>query len=113
MNNSQQHQKPKLLDQVRHVIRRKGYSYKTEKSYVGWIKRYILYHNKRHPKDMGPQEIEQFLTHLAVDLSTGPSRSQAFTNTSPRILSVIPSPRICWKTDTISVPSKSCWATRT
>ena len=73
MNNSQQHQKPKLLDQVRHVIRRKGYSYKTEKSYVGWIKRYILYHNKRHPKDMGPQEIEQFLTHLAVDLNVAAS----------------------------------------
>ncbi len=65
--------KPKLLDQVRQVIRRKGYSYKTEKSYVAWIKRFILYHGKRHPRDMGPTEIEQFLTYLAVDLNVAPS----------------------------------------
>ncbi len=71
--NTTQPQKPKLLDQVRQVIRRKGYSYKTEKSYVGWIKRFILYHGKRHPRDMGPTEIEQFLTHLAVDLNVAAS----------------------------------------
>ena len=71
--NTTQARKPKLLDQVRQVIRRKGYSYKTEKSYVGWIKRFILYHGKRHPRDMGPTEIEQFLTHLAVDLNVAAS----------------------------------------
>ena len=71
--NTTQPQKPRLLDQVRQVIRRKGYSYKTEKSYVGWIKRFILYHGKRHPRDMGPAEIEQFLTHLAVDLNVAAS----------------------------------------
>lgn len=42
----------KLLEQVRDVIRLKHYSYKTEKSYVNWIKRYILFHDKRHPKEM-------------------------------------------------------------
>jgi integron integrase len=56
----------KLLEQVRDVIRLKHYSYKTEKSYVNWIKRYILFHNKRHPKEMAGNEIEEFLTHLAV-----------------------------------------------
>ena len=56
----------KLLEQVRDVIRLKHYSYKTEKSYVNWIKRYILFHNKRHPKEMNGKEIEDFLTHLAV-----------------------------------------------
>ena len=65
--------KPKLLDQVRYVIRRKGYSYKTEESYVAWVKRFILYHNKRHPRDMGCSEIEQFLTHLAIDLHVAAS----------------------------------------
>ncbi len=58
--------KKKLLDQVRDAIRLKHYSYRTEESYVQWIRRYILFHNKRHPKDMAVPEIEAFLTHLAV-----------------------------------------------
>lgn len=57
----------KLLEQVRNVIRLKHYSYKTEKSYVNWIKRYIIFHGKRHPREMGEREIEKFLTHLAVN----------------------------------------------
>ena len=61
-------QKPpkKLLDQVRDVIRMKHYAYRTEETYVQWIRRFILFHNKRHPKDMGTPEIEAVLTHLAV-----------------------------------------------
>jgi len=58
---------PKLLDQLRERVRLKHYSYKTEQSYVQWVKRYILFHNKRHPKDMGEKEIAQFLSHLAVN----------------------------------------------
>jgi hypothetical protein len=57
----------KLLDQVRDIIRLKHYSYRTEETYVQWIVRYILFHNKRHPKEMGVPEIEEFLTHLAVE----------------------------------------------
>jgi len=60
-------QKKKLLDQVREQIRVKHYSMQTEKSYIGWIKRYIFFHNKKHPIEMGKEEIEGFLTHLAVD----------------------------------------------
>ena len=56
----------KLLDQVRDVIRRKHYSIRTEATYIDWIRRYILFHGKKHPKDMGALEIERFLTHLAV-----------------------------------------------
>ena len=63
----------KLLDQVRELIRRKHYSIRTEQAYVLWIKRYILFHNKRHPRDMGKPEIEAFLTHLAVDLKVASS----------------------------------------
>jgi hypothetical protein len=59
--------KKKLLDIVRDKIRFKHYSIKTEKSYVGWIKQYIFYHNKKHPIEMAKPEIEAFLTHLAVD----------------------------------------------
>jgi integron integrase len=59
--------KPKLLEQVRDVIRRKHFSIRTEQSYVDWIRRFILFHNKRHPRDMAEAEITQFLTHLARD----------------------------------------------
>jgi integron integrase len=60
-------QPKKLLDQVRDVLRVKHYSIRTEQAYVDWITRYILFHAKRHPKDMGAPEIEAFLTHLAVE----------------------------------------------
>lgn len=57
----------KLLDQVRDAIRLRHYSIRTEDSYLHWIRRYILFHNKRHPSEMGKPEIEAFLTHLAVE----------------------------------------------
>jgi len=56
----------RLLDQVRDRIRLKNYAYRTEKSYLYWIKQYILFHNKRHPNEMGGPEIEQFLTDPLV-----------------------------------------------
>ena len=58
---------PRLLDQVRDKIRLKHYSIRTEQAYTDWVKRFVLYHKKRHPKEMGAQEVEQFLTHLAVN----------------------------------------------
>jgi hypothetical protein len=57
----------KLLDQLREAIRIKHYSYSTNKPYDHWAKRYILFHNKRHPAEIGSPEIEAFLTHLALD----------------------------------------------
>jgi len=70
----------KLLDQVRDVLRLKHYSIRTEQSYVDWIKRFILFHNKRHPQDMGRAEIEAFLTHLAVEGNVAAStQNQAFS----------------------------------
>ena len=59
-------QPKKLLDPVRDVLRLKHYSIRTEDSYVDWIRRFILFHKRRHPKDMGRVEVEAFLTHLAV-----------------------------------------------
>jgi integron integrase len=58
---------PKLLEQVRDAIRARHYSLRTEETYIRWTKRFILFHGKRHPRDMGVQEVQQFLTHLAVD----------------------------------------------
>lgn len=57
----------KLLEQVSDSIRRKQYSRKTEQAYINWIRRYILFHNKTHPKDMGVVEVEKYLTHLAAE----------------------------------------------
>jgi len=55
----------KLLDQVHDAIRLRHYSYRTEQAYIGWIRRYILFHDKRYPKDMSG--VEAFPTHLAVE----------------------------------------------
>lgn len=62
----QQQQKPSLLQQVRHQIRLKHYSIRTEDAYLKIIKRFILFHQKRHPREMGVDEIRQYLTHLAT-----------------------------------------------
>jgi len=58
--------KPKLLDAVRGKVRAKHYSYRTEQQYIRWIRRFILHNHKRHPAELGPPEVEAFLTHLAV-----------------------------------------------
>lgn len=58
---------PKLLDQVRARIRVMHYSIRTEQAYVDWAKRFILFHNKRHPAEMGKTELEAFLSYLAVE----------------------------------------------
>ena len=59
--------KPRLIDQVRNVLRVHHYSVRTEDSYIQWIKRFIFFHNKRHPSEMGEKEIRSFLAPLAVD----------------------------------------------
>jgi integron integrase len=57
---------PRLLDRVREAIRARHYSRRTEKAYVAWIRRYILFHGKRHPSEMGAAEVTQYLSSLAV-----------------------------------------------
>ncbi len=63
----------KLLDQVRDALRLKHYSIRTEEAYLNWIKRYIFFHNVRHPAEMGVPEVQAFLTHLAVDQNVAAS----------------------------------------
>ena len=60
-------EKPRLLDQLRNKVRTQHYSIRTEKSYVDWVKRFMLFPNKRYPAERGASEVEQFLTHLAVN----------------------------------------------
>ena len=64
---------PRLLDRVRAEVRVRHYSLRTEQAYVDWIRRFILFHGKRHPAAMGEAEIQAFLTHLAVDKSVAAS----------------------------------------
>ena len=69
----------KLLDRVRETIRLKHYARKTEKTYVSWIRRFILFHGKRHPEEMGEREIEAFLSDLAVNRKVAAAtQNQAF-----------------------------------
>ena len=69
----------RLLDQVRHKCRLKHFSYRTEQAYVYWAEKYIRFHGIRHPNTMGALEVEQFLTHLAVDRHVSAStQNQAF-----------------------------------
>ena len=63
----------KLLDEVRNTLRVHHYALKTEKAYVQWIKRFVIFHNKRHPVEMGKFEVEAFLTWLAVERQVAPS----------------------------------------
>lgn len=72
----------RLLDEVRDVLRLHHYSYRTEQSYVQWIRRFILFHNKRHPREMGAAEIQQFLTTLAT-------RGEVAASTQNQALSAI------------------------
>ena len=69
----------KILEQMRDILRLKHYSLRTEETYVQWARRYILFHQKRHPREMGAPEIEAFLTHLAVEGNvTASTQNQAF-----------------------------------
>jgi len=60
------YKQPRLLDRVREAIRVRHYSYRTEQQYVAWIRRYILFHQRRHPSELGGAEVESFLSHLAT-----------------------------------------------
>jgi integron integrase len=70
----------RLLDQVRQLIRRKGLSYNTEKLYVYWIRYFILFHKKRHPKEMGAIEVGEFLNYLAEQQNAAPNTQRTALN---------------------------------
>ncbi len=70
----------RLLDQVRHVIRKKHYSIRTEQAYTDWIKKFILFHGKKHPKNMGETEISQYISFLAVKKNVAASTQNQALN---------------------------------
>lgn len=63
----------RLLERVRHAVRTRGYSPRTEKAYVGWTRRFVIFHQRRHPIAMGAGEIRAFVTHLAIDRRVSPA----------------------------------------
>ncbi|MGH8320841.1 MAG: site-specific integrase [Gammaproteobacteria bacterium] len=65
--------KPRLLDQLRDALRVRHYSLRTEATYIQWVNRFILFHNKHRPGETGEREITAFLTHLAVSKHVAPS----------------------------------------
>jgi Phage integrase, N-terminal SAM-like domain len=77
--------KPRLLDQVRELIRIRHYSGRTEAAYVQWIRRFILFHGKRHPSEMGAPELTAFLSDLAIRRNVQPAfdRSAIRRGTAP------------------------------
>jgi site-specific recombinase XerD len=70
----------RLLDMLRCDMRARGYAYPTERTYIHWIKRFIYFHNKRHPESMGKSDIETFLTHLAVSANASISTQRTALN---------------------------------
>lgn len=99
----QSHRPPKLLDQVRERIRLKHYSNRTEKTYLAWIRRFILFHEKRHPKEMGKPEVERFLTHLAVDRHVAASTQNQALNAVLFLYKEVLEIELPWMDDVVRV----------
>ena len=70
---------PKLLDSVRAAIRARHYSLRAEEAYVGWIRRFIVFHGKRHPRQLGEQEVTAFVTSLAGRGVSASTQNQALS----------------------------------
>src|SRR5438093_13330664 len=100
--------KPKLLDQVRDVIRRKHFSIRTERTYVDWIRRFILFHNKRHPAEMAEQQLTEFLTHLARDVHVAASTQNQALSALLFLYKEVLSQEIGW----LSNVQRAKWPTR-
>jgi site-specific recombinase XerD len=72
--------KMKLFDQVRDAIRLRHLSLRTEEAYLGWIRRFLLFHHKRHPNDMGAAEVQAFLSYLAIHAEVAASTQNVALN---------------------------------
>lgn len=93
--------KPRLIDRVREEIRVRHYSLRTEKSYIQWIRRFILFHDKRHPLEMGEKEISAYLSHLAINRKVSAStQNQALSAILFLYQKVLDQP-LDWLTDVV------------
>lgn len=92
---------PRLLDQLAHAVRFKHYSYRTEQTYTLRVKRFILFHHKRHPSLMGKTEVEAFLTYLAVERHVSASTQNQAMAASLFLYEHVLDQEIDWLTDTV------------
>ena len=91
----------KLLDQVSDAIRLKHYSLRTEKTYIEWIRRYILFHKKRHPKEMGAEEIQEFITNLATHRAVSASTQNQALSAILFLYRYVLQKEIAWPSDIV------------
>ena len=80
MDRSSSHESSPLLDRVRAACRRKGYNYRTEKTYLRWILRYVKYHDTQHPRGFGKEEVRDYLSYLATDRNVAASTQNQALN---------------------------------
>ena len=104
-SNSSTPNEPKLLDIVRGKIRLKHYSIRTEQAYTDWIKRYILHYGKTHPKNMGAEQVEAFLTHLAVQRNVSASTQNQAKSALLYLYKEVLGINLPW----LLAPCKGCW----
>jgi integrase len=95
--------RPRLLDQVRERIRLKHYSIRTEKTYLAWVRRFILFHDKRHPRDLGKSEVEAFLTYLAVERHVAASTQNQALNAILFLYKEVLGIELAWMDDVVRV----------
>ena len=97
---------PRLMTRVRNELRVRHYSYRTEKTYIGWIRRFIIFHGKRHPRGLGKQDVEAFLTHLAVERNVAPATQNQALNAILFLYSSVLGVELDWLDDTVRAKPK-------
>src|SRR5258705_9133700 len=92
--------KPKFIEQMRSFMRARRYSLRTEQAYLDWVRRFILFHAKRHPREMAETEIVEFLTHLATQRNVAASTQNQHVKASltclGRLTSILCSMSMCY-----------------
>ncbi|HSC27906.1 MAG TPA: phage integrase N-terminal SAM-like domain-containing protein [Vicinamibacterales bacterium] len=92
--------RPRLLDQVRAAIRVRRYSRRTEKAYVGWIRRFVVFHGKRHPRELGEREVTAFVSSLASRDVSASTQNQALSAIL-FLYQVVLGQRLSWMNDIV------------
>lgn len=99
------HAQPRLLDRVRREIRVRHYSIRTESAYVDWIRRFIIFNDKRHPDELGPSEVAAFLTYLAVDRRVAPTTQAQAKSAILFLYKVVLDTQLPWLEDIVAAKS--------
>ena len=99
-------EQPRLLDRMRAVLRTRHYSIRTEETYVQWVKRFILFHGKKHPSAMGAEQINEYLTHLAVERHVSASTQNQALAAILFLYRVVLVEEVPWLTELVRAPRR-------